>query len=430
MKTKRKLYAILLTLALGISLVQQSVTGEADTQTKTDTITVTLKVEDVDATLISKKITMTTEDIKKVNDTYTVESGSVEVPVLTADYFTAANALGKYIADTSSTPSEDLTFSYGSPFHINGEKSYSYYPYWSFRVNNASPADEATGYGYTPDQCPVKDGDTIVFFRQACYDPNVGDYGSYTSYSWFDKDQYEVAAGEPLHITYTKDDGFGYSPSPAAGETVRVYSLENNALTASPEKTLTTASDGSFDLTLDHAGTYAVTSWKLKNDIPENSHASAVIKVTEGSTPSAAPSVTPSVSPSAAPSATPSVSPSAAPSVAPSESPSASPKVQRPAAPKKLKAKLAGQAKKASKRKVTFSWKKCSGADGYQLALSKNKKKNFKTLATTTKVKLKKKLKKGTWYVKVRAYKTGSDTKNGSRKLYGKYSKPIRVRIK
>jgi hypothetical protein len=73
------------------------------------------------------------------------------------------------------------------------------------------------------------------------------------------------------------------------------------------------------------------------------------------------------------------------------------------------------------------TWKKVSGATGYEVQYASNKKmKNAVTKTSTgTSMKLKK-LKSGkTYYVKVRAYTTTS-----SGKVYGQYSKVKKIRIK
>lgn len=406
MKTTKKPLALLLAFALIFTLSGTSVNAAADTQTTTDTITVTLKVEDVDSTIVSQSVTLTKEDVTAINNTFTVESGSTEIPVLTSEEFTAAHALGKYVTETSETPAKDLTFSYGSPSYIKGETAYDYYPYWSFRVNNESPADEATGFGYTPDTCPIKDGDSIVFFRQACYDPDAGDWGAYTHYSWFDKDRYETTTDTPITVTYSQDDGFGYGKNAVANEEIAIY--REGALVES----VSVDEKGTASLSLKQAGTYIITGGKCRNGIPELSHASASIVVTNAAVP-----VSPSPSP-AAPSVVPSTAPSISPSIVPSVvSASAEPSV-KPAAPKKLKVSV-------KKKTATFTWKKVSGADGYQLAVSWKNKKHFKNFASTKKTTIKKKWKKGTSYVKIRSFQK----KNG-KNSYSKYSPAIKIVVK
>lgn len=285
MRTLKRLSAFWVILALCSTMLRTTETVHADTQTQTtDTITVNLKVEDVDSTLISESVTLTESDTANINKTYVIESGGIEIPVLTEEQLTAAHVLGKYIAGTSSAPTEDLTFSYGSPAHIRGEKDIDCYSYWSFRVNNASPADETTGFAYTPDTYPVKDGDTIVFFRQACYDANAGDWGAYTNYSWFDRDHYETTVNTPITVTYSKDDGFGSAIKPAADEAISVYRQSQLIQTVSADD------NGTAILSFDEAGTYTITGSRLADGIPENSHASAVIKVTAAAKPTDTPS--------------------------------------------------------------------------------------------------------------------------------------------
>ena len=76
-------------------------------------------------------------------------------------------------------------------------------------------------------------------------------------------------------------------------------------------------------------------------------------------------------------------------------------KVTKPAQVKSLKAKVV-KSKKA-KKSVKLTWKKASRAKGYQVYVSKKNKKHFKKSATVKKTKKTLKLKKGTYYVKVRA---------------------------
>lgn len=81
------------------------------------------------------------------------------------------------------------------------------------------------------------------------------------------------------------------------------------------------------------------------------------------------------------------------------------------------------------KNKITVTWKKNTAASGYVIYYSKKKSSGYKALATiktnaTTRY-VKKKLKKGTYYIKMRAYK-----KSGSKKLYGSYTAVKKVTVK
>ena len=99
-------------------------------------------------------------------------------------------------------------------------------------------------------------------------------------------------------------------------------------------------------------------------------------------------------------------------------------KVKRPERVKKLKAK------RKSRAKVSLKWRKVKGAKGYQIAMKKGKKGKFKvvkTLKGVNKIRyIKAKLQVGkVYYIKVRAYK-----KVGGRKVFGKYSKARKYRVK
>ncbi len=86
--------------------------------------------------------------------------------------------------------------------------------------------------------------------------------------------------------------------------------------------------------------------------------------------------------------------------------------------------------KRVSKTKLKVTYKKISGAKGYQITYSTNKKykkKKTKSVTASSTKKTLKKLKKGkTYYVKVRAYK--KDSRGG--KVYGKYSKTKKIKLK
>lgn len=91
-------------------------------------------------------------------------------------------------------------------------------------------------------------------------------------------------------------------------------------------------------------------------------------------------------------------------------------------APAKVKAK-------ANKRNVTITYGKVTKANGYEIFRSTKKKGKFKKVATIKKAKTTKKafknMKKGTYYFKVRAYKT-----SGKKKIYTGYSKTVSVKVR
>ncbi len=95
----------------------------------------------------------------------------------------------------------------------------------------------------------------------------------------------------------------------------------------------------------------------------------------------------------------------------------------KPAVPKSVKAI------KKTKTSTQITWKKVTGATGYEIYRSTNKSKGYKCIATIKDVKkvsyINKKLaKKGTYYYKVRSYKTI----NG-KKVYSNYSNYIKVKL-
>lgn len=88
--------------------------------------------------------------------------------------------------------------------------------------------------------------------------------------------------------------------------------------------------------------------------------------------------------------------------------------------------KLKGYSVSAGKGKVTVKWKKNSAASGYEIYYSTKEDSGFKKLtsAKASKTKVTKKLKFGTYYVKMRAYKS-----QGKKKLYGSYTATKKVTV-
>ncbi len=89
--------------------------------------------------------------------------------------------------------------------------------------------------------------------------------------------------------------------------------------------------------------------------------------------------------------------------------------------------KVTGLKLKAKKQAIQVSWKKCSGAKGYEIWYSTSKKWKKKKGKVTKKTKLKiRKLKsKKVYYVRVRAY-----TVQNGKKRYGKWSKTVKKRCR
>ncbi len=107
----------------------------------------------------------------------------------------------------------------------------------------------------------------------------------------------------------------------------------------------------------------------------------------------------------------------------------ASPKVTPPTVTTTAKpAKVKAVKLKAKKKKLNISWKKVSGATGYEVQYATNNKfTNGKKTVTVkkNKVTLKKLKPKKKYFVKVRAYKLA----NG-RKYFGKWSKVVKKKVR
>lgn len=81
---------------------------------------------------------------------------------------------------------------------------------------------------------------------------------------------------------------------------------------------------------------------------------------------------------------------------------------------------------KAGKKQATLSWKKVSGANGYELVRATSKTGKFSKIKSTTKTSYKNtSLKKKTYYYKVRAYRMVS-----GKKVYSSYSSVVKVKVK
>ncbi|MCR5793702.1 MAG: CotH kinase family protein [Lachnospiraceae bacterium] len=135
--------------------------------------------------------------------------------------------------------------------------------------------------------------------------------------------------------------------------------------------------------------------------------------------PSTLPSTQPSASPTTQPSASPTVKPTSAPS--PTVKPTVTPAPAKVTAPKKVTGLTIKRVKNKKVYLRKLSWKKVSGAKGYEIfRATKNKASAFKKIKTQTSVKYtdKKAKKKTAYFYKVRAYKL-----NGKTKVYGAFSK-------
>ncbi|MCI8365276.1 MAG: hypothetical protein HFG34_10075 [Eubacterium sp.] len=404
MKTKKRFIALLLSLAMIISIFVADGEILADTKAANDSITVTLRVEDSSKTLVPPtRITLDKDTVATINDTF---NASVETPVLETAHVTAAHALAKYISDQSKTPASDLTFAYGNPASILGQDTLDASYFWSFRVNNASPVaeDGFTQYNFT--SCPVQDGDSIVVFRQY-YNATTSES---SSYSYFDKESYETGVNEKVSVTLKKesfDENWNTVTIPMSDQNI-VIAMDNTAAPG-PVPAIawmaTTDKNGTAELSFNKAGTYILLSSSMNADgTPATSRAYAKVTVKTTQPPA---STTPAP-------------PASAVTPPPTIPQHHSCVIKKPVVPRKIKAKV-------KKKKVTISWKKTDviDIDGFEVFYSKKNKKNFKKLSVTKKTKVTKKFKKGKYFVKCRCYRL----QNGN-KIYSNYSKIISFKVK
>ena len=136
---------------------------------------------------------------------------------------------------------------------------------------------------------------------------------------------------------------------------------------------------------------------------------------------------TPTISPTPTPTVTPTAVPTKQPTVTPSNT-SGNKSVTGKVSNKKTLPKANLRMLKNKKgRKLVVRWNTVKGAKGYQLQYALNKKFKKKKSVQTKKTKytIKKLKKKKTYYIRVRAYKM-----NGKKKVYGKWSKVKKVKVK
>lgn len=159
-------------------------------------------------------------------------------------------------------------------------------------------------------------------------------------------------------------------------------------------------------------------------------------------TPTPAVTTTPGIGPTATPVSTATADPHATPTAAPTTAPGAvnplpqvplpqmiAPVLQPPVVPSAPAGvgTISSVKLKQKKQAVTVSWKKVSGAAGYQVCYSTSKKWKGKKqkLTRSNKLTVKKLKKKKTYYIRVRAYRI-----NGTGKIYGAWSKTKKITIK
>lgn len=386
----KRILSFLLIIALSLSMFGGQQTAKATTSTK---VTVTLRIEQDDATLLSPvSVTLTEED--KNND-FGIGLSTGDTAVLSplrayAKYLTEKGVkkedMKKYIIASPS----DWGGLYVTGLSVNGDGVGSASSenhdnvYWMYRVNNES-------YDMSMSEYPLKESDSVVLY---------GIWSPYPSeeeilYTAFDKEIYNAGNVDIVLTGYgtSYDDSEAPKPyqKPVANASILARPADNPASDTELLITKTTDKDGKASITfpaLNKEVSYVLTAEKKSSDGIHNiiSRPYAIVTVP------AAITDLPGV-------------------------------IKGPSKVKSLKASVKKSKKKT--KKIQLSWKKEKYADGYQIYVFYKKKLHFKKVAETKKTSAIIRRKKGTWYVKVRAYK-----KISSRKSTGSFSSICKIKVK
>lgn len=402
MKQTKKLVAFLVAVALVFTGGQWQAGPSAGAEEST-AVTVTLRMEtDADTMLLPVTVTMTEED--KNNDF------GVGLATGAAATFSPLRAFAKYLAATKQVSNEEMSkYIIASPSFYGG--------LW---VQGLSVAGDGVGAAGVDGEVSWmysvngKQGDTSMDMYACKEKDDVVIYGSYyhtinpdtyeavsTEYVEFDKKNIRVGRGKKLTVTLNAygvsyDENFNATPytKPVANATVYAVAERNGVQGATANNAVLTAKtdkDGKAEFMFTITGYYFLSAGKLTEDGVHNLISRPFARVEVDSPPTICPRP---------------------------DKP-----IAKPTKVTKVSAKV-GKAK-AAKKKVTVKWKKTSNAKGYQVYVSKKDKKHFKKQATVKKTKTVLKLKKGLYYIKVRAYnKAGNTTRNGA------FSKVLKVRVK
>ena len=404
MKNKKKLLSLLLVFIMALTMFQ-GFAAKAESS-----ITVTLRVEQDEATLVPPvQVTLTDADKKDYGiglDTETLTPLHALAKYLTEqkgatdetmkNYIKASQSqYGLYVEGINTDGTSDGSPSAGTQDGTS----------WMYAVNNTSPSVGMGSY-------ELKTSDSITLYGIW----GGGDWPNNveTNYTYFDQNEYTVKKNTALSLSlkglgYDADYNSVIKEMKDASVIATAYTDETSTAT---EKNATvsakTDDTGTASLTFQTAGKYVLSAYRKAADgiHYDISRPYAIVTVTDDT-----PTATPAATQSPAPSATPSEA------VAPPVS------VKAPAKPTSVKAVVKKSTKK--KKTVTLTWKKVKSANGYRVTISKKKNKGFEKLADVKKTKLTFKKIKGTYYVKVKAY-----IKSGSKRIYGKTSKTLKMKVK
>lgn len=429
MKNKKKLLSLLLVFVMALTMFQ-GFAAKAESS-----ITVTLRVEQDEATLVPPvQVTLTDADKKDYGiglETETLTPLHALAKYLTEkkgatddtmrNYIKASQSqYGLYVEGINTDGTSDGSPSAGTQDGTS----------WMYAVNNTSPNVGMGSY-------ELKASDSITLYGIW----GGGDWPNNveTNYTYFDKNEYTVKKNTALSLSLK---GLGYDADynsivkEMKDASVIAASYTDETSTATEKNATVSAKTddtGTASLTFQTAGKYVLSAYRKAADgiHYDISRPYAIVTVTDDDTPTATPTSTPTSVPTATPTSTPSNVPTATPAATQSPAPSATPSeavappvsAKAPAKPTSVKAVVKKSTKK--KKTVTLTWKKVKSASGYRVTISTKKNKGFKKLADVKKTKLTFKKKKGTYYVKVKAY-----IDSGNKRIYSKASKTLKIKVK
>lgn len=417
MKNTKKLLSLLLVFVLTVTLTNGFIAKAANT------ITVTLRIEQDCATMVKPaQVTLNDEDLKDYG---------LGLPT---DELTPMHALAKYMITTCGATEETIEdyIRYSSSWlsdistagKIEEGSNFSsvdpsqYMTYWMYAVNDEAPLDTESGYGCLVDGYELQDQDEIVF-----YGIWGGDYSNavYPYYTCFDQKEYMVTKGEACVVSLLGFDAMndaGKKPYLTMANAQIIAAEEKNAANGATEQNAATAvstgEDGKATFRFNSAGTYVLSAYRKAADGTnyDISRPYAVVYVKDSE-----------VKPTATPGHNlQNTDPTLSLSNSVTENNSQNTKPLRPTG---LKATAKKTAKKKKTIKLTWKASKCSSVDGYRVYLSKKQKKGYKKAADTKKTKATIKRKKGTYYIRVKAYK-----KSATKRVYSAYSKTLKIKVK
>lgn len=416
MTYKCRLISFILVLAMTLSLTN-GLTARAESS-----VTITLRIEQ-DEVMTAAPVQITLTDADTQTD---FGLGLATGPV--ASTATPLHALAKYMRqkgadNTTMKQYIAADFTYGSAYitgiSIQGKCGEAPYGsaasgsqdnvYWGFTVNDAAPIDPVTHMGCAADQYVLKSNDSVVFYGLW----NAWPAEDETLYSYFDKPAYTAQTDESLIVTLkgsgmTYDEQFNsivYTKVVTGAAVTAAEYTGSDSIAAEQNAVITalTGAEGKAVLTFKKAGKYVLSASRRAADGKhiDISRPYAVVTVnSRREEPIAADNADKNITPGQVKAGT-----------------------KKPAKVKKVKAVVKKSGK--SKKSVIITWKKGSGAAGCKVYVSKKKKKGYKMKKNTKKSKAVIRLKRGTYYIKVRAYR-----KSGNKILYGAYSNPIKIKVK